>query len=127
MKSGIVIPAMLVALFLNTWVVKAQADLEGTLKYNVERTGAVALTLTVVDYDEEEPVPGIEFEFFALENEARTLLGKATTNENGVAQLRSLDKNQIPKVGGLMHFEATFGGDDNWSELELARIIRDLS
>ena len=62
------------------------------------------------------PLPGLEVEFFALTDSSETSLGKATTNDKGIATLTIKPDNVPRDTSGRMYLMAQFAGNEEFEE-----------
>lgn len=78
----------------------------------------VDLKATVTDEENSEPLKGLTLKFTGASGDQQAVLGEATTNESGIAELKGGSLEALRKAGHNFTFAAAFAGDDKFSKNE---------
>lgn len=86
----------------------------------------VDLKVTVTDEENSEPVKGLTLTFAGTTDEKAVILGEATTNNAGIAELKGGSLEELRKAGHAFSFKAAFAGNDTFGPGETSLDIADV-
>lgn len=81
---------MIVSAIMMSYALFAQVTVEASLTYSKLKDNSIRLSTVLSDAEESDPVPDVEIEFYSISDTVSTSLGKAVSDQEGVAILQGI-------------------------------------
>lgn len=109
-------PFLFLLISLLPSVVRAQDAVAIAVELTAVQKGdqGVDLKATVTDEEKSEPVKGLTIQFSGTSGSQTAVLGKTTTDDAGVAELKNVNWSSLRTAGHAFTLKASFAGNENF-------------